>query len=214
MQNPQCLLCLVSRDFRCEIGPNWLSKFFSFRFWKQGGSVKKTTCRKMSWSDATSPPRWKIWEFYSARNKRYLKNLLRLPIPYQTGKFQKRSTSKGLWTPFSSTSKTLKAKILQQSASAQAPASAFSRGVRRKSRQPSSSIPSSLANNSNLAAIQATLGAALARSWAKSKAIVGSRFPKVPAGLFFSSWAAGLFWGEESTFVSYWILFREESLAF
>ena len=54
MQNPQCLLCLVSRDFRCEIGPNWLSKFFSFRFWKQGGSVKKKQLVG-KWADQTPP---------------------------------------------------------------------------------------------------------------------------------------------------------------
>ena len=32
-----------SRNFQCKKAPHWLSKFFSFWYWKSGGPVKKTT---------------------------------------------------------------------------------------------------------------------------------------------------------------------------
>ena len=32
-----------SRNFQCKKAPRWLSKFFSFWYWKSGGPVKKTT---------------------------------------------------------------------------------------------------------------------------------------------------------------------------
>ena len=33
-----------SRNFQCKKAPRWLSKFFSFWYWKSGGPVKKPPC--------------------------------------------------------------------------------------------------------------------------------------------------------------------------
>ena len=37
-----------SRNIQCKKAPRWLSKFFSFWYWKSGGPVKKTTLYKQT----------------------------------------------------------------------------------------------------------------------------------------------------------------------